>query len=48
MSERVRNVEFDIVHLRYVVDPLLDILRLAGFLVQIEDVGAGDRDVDSL
>ena len=28
-----QDVEFSIVHLRYVVDPLLNILRLAGFFV---------------
>jgi len=28
-----QDVEFSIVHLRYVIDPLPDILRLAGFFV---------------
>src|SRR5262245_40053994 len=42
-----QDVELGVVHLRYVIDPLVDIPRLAGFLVEVENVSVGNRDVDS-
>src|ERR1700704_6141858 len=42
-----QNIKFGIVHLRDVVDPLLDVLNVAGFLKEVENVRMRDRDIDS-
>src|SRR5262245_26383214 len=42
-----QDVKFGVVHLRYVIDPLVDIPRLARFLVKVENVGVRNRDVEA-